>query len=197
MLDRIPVYILAGGKSRRFGSDKALATLAGEPLLVRVARMVKPFAASVTVVADRSGRYSALGLRTIGDLSPGLGPLGGLITALNDLREPWMLLLSCDLILVKASWIGHLLAHRRENALAVAFHHETWEPLCALYSRDTRTYAEKVLAAGRQSLKELLMAVAAIPVALPSDWPPIVQINTPDDLQRAEEWLKSMTHPEA
>ncbi|MGB9620306.1 MAG: molybdenum cofactor guanylyltransferase, partial [Armatimonadota bacterium] len=99
--------------------------------------------------------------------------------------------------LVKASWIGHLLAHRRENALAVAFHHETWEPLCALYSRDTRTYAEKVLAAGRQSLKELLMAVAAIPVALPSDWPPIVQINTPDDLQRAEEWLKSMTHPEA
>ncbi|ASV72877.1 Molybdopterin-guanine dinucleotide biosynthesis protein MobA [Thermogutta terrifontis] len=197
MVDRIPVYILAGGKSRRFGSDKALATLAGEPLLVRLARMVTPFATSVTVVADRPGKYSSLGLRTIGDLSPGQGPLGGLITALDDLREPWMLLLSCDLVLVKASWIDRLMSARRANSLAVAFHHDVWEPLCALYSRDIRPRVQEAITAGRWSLQELLAAVPAVSVALPPDWPPIVQINTPDDFRRAEEWLKMARQPEA
>ena len=67
-MDTLPVYILAGGKSSRLGRDKAMVEIGGEPLLVRVIRSLEPVAASVTVVADRLGKYRNLGIETIADL---------------------------------------------------------------------------------------------------------------------------------
>ncbi len=55
------VYILAGGKSRRFGSDKARAEAKGVAVIVRVAEALASIAGTVTVVADRAGRYDDLG----------------------------------------------------------------------------------------------------------------------------------------
>ena len=82
-MTRLPIYILAGGRSSRFGSDKARAVLDGEPLIKRVARMAMPIAESTTIVADRTGKYDDLGLRSIADDPPHLGPLGGLAAALG------------------------------------------------------------------------------------------------------------------
>jgi molybdopterin-guanine dinucleotide biosynthesis protein A len=82
----VGAYILAGGKSRRFGSDKALAMVEGRPLIARLADRVRPHVARVTVVAERVDKYAHLGLRTIGDVVAGLGPLGGLRTALEDME---------------------------------------------------------------------------------------------------------------
>ncbi len=82
-------YVLAGGKSRRFGSDKARAMLAGQPLLLHVARQLEPVCSCVWVVAQRAGQYDDLGLPTLGDLALGLGPLAGLQTALSHaLNKP-------------------------------------------------------------------------------------------------------------
>ena len=98
----MPVYILAGGRSSRFGSDKARALLDGEPLVARLARQIEPVARRVTVVAEAADTYADLGLRTIADRRPGLGPLAGLEAALLDATNPpkstadWLILLSCD-----------------------------------------------------------------------------------------------------
>src|SRR5437879_3536860 len=110
-MDRIPVYILAGGKSRRFGSDKARAILDGKPLILHVADALRPIASSLTVVADISGKYDDLALTTITDLQPGLGPLGGLFTALNDCRHPWLLLAPCDFAGIQPRWIETWIEH--------------------------------------------------------------------------------------
>jgi molybdopterin-guanine dinucleotide biosynthesis protein A len=83
----IPVYLLAGGRSSRFGSDKARAELAGVPLILRLAHQVEPVASPLVVVADRRDKYLDLGLTTIADALPGLGPLGGLLTACG--RSGW------------------------------------------------------------------------------------------------------------
>ena len=70
--------ILAGGQSRRFGSDKAVATWHGKALLDHVADALRPSCAQLIVV----GRTWP-GLETIADYpAPGLGPLGGLAGAL-------------------------------------------------------------------------------------------------------------------
>ena len=59
---RVPVYILAGGRSRRFGRDKARATTGGAALVVRLAELLTPVAQSITVIAGRPGAYDDLGL---------------------------------------------------------------------------------------------------------------------------------------
>jgi molybdenum cofactor guanylyltransferase len=71
--------VLAGGRSQRFGSDKALARLAGSALLDHAVASLAPFVATVVVV----GRADAP-VATIPDLPhAGLGPLGGIAGALT------------------------------------------------------------------------------------------------------------------
>lgn len=184
----LPVYVLAGGRSRRFGAEKARALLRGEPLLVHAVRALAPLASRVTVVAARGGSFTDLGLTTIGDLSPGLGPLGGLQTALADLgpHERWLLLGSCDRLGIRADWLHSLLRRRHavQSAPAVAFRGEYWEPLPGLYRRELLPIVEPKLRGGTRSLQALLEHVGAAAEPLPAAWEQSVDINDPAALLR-------------
>jgi molybdopterin-guanine dinucleotide biosynthesis protein A len=186
---RIPCFILAGGGSQRFGSDKARAELLGRPLIQHVAEWLAPFASRVTVVADRVARYADLGLRTLADETPGQGPLGGLARALRDLEggEEWLMLAPCDLVGVRAEWLELLLASRTPGARAVAFRGEVWQPLPGLYHRTAGEVVGGRIAAGRRSLWRLISLLGAEAVPLPAEWREEVgQFNTPEDLQAYE-----------
>ncbi len=91
-MERVPVCILSGGRSSRFGSDKARALLRFVPLIVHVVRTAESVASRVTVVADTADKYAGLGLKTIVDLTPGLGPIGGLNTVLVPAPPCWITL---------------------------------------------------------------------------------------------------------
>lgn len=98
-MDKLPLYILAGGRSSRFGSDKARAELGGRPLVRRIADALAPVADPVRVVAGPPGGYADLGFVTIADRRPDLRPLAGLEMALLDRQQlcgtGWLILCSC------------------------------------------------------------------------------------------------------
>ena len=75
---RVLGAVLAGGQSRRFGSDKALALLGGKPLITHVLDRLGPQVAALVVVGRRHPGSVSLADRP----RPGLGPLGGLAAAL-------------------------------------------------------------------------------------------------------------------
>lgn len=183
---RVPAYILAGGKSSRFGSDKARAILDNEPLILHVRWLLEAFASSLTVIADKPDKYTDLGLRTIADLEPGLGPLAGLQTAINDLPQdqPWLLLCSCDAIIIKPQWLRQLLGARKEGIDAVAFRglDNKWQPMPALYAAHALPRIDAQLATDQRSLQQLLDKANTAKLRTPPDWPPLWQINTPHDL---------------
>ena len=182
-MDRLPVYILAGGKSRRFGSDKASALLDGKPLILHVADALRPFASSITVVADVAGKYDDMGLRTISDAEPGLGPLGGLRAALNDCHEPWLLLAPCDFAGIRAQWIGALMDRVDRRVNAVVFKGDVWQPLPGLYGRSIVADVHDQLEGSDHSLHSLLIACDAVAVPTPAGWPKRPGINSPRELQ--------------
>jgi molybdenum cofactor guanylyltransferase len=187
-MDPLPVYILAGGKSRRFGSDKARALFDGKPLIRHVAEAMGDAATSMHVVAEQAGKYDDLGLPTIGDLEPGLGPVGGLLTSLRHSTGPWILLSPCDFPGIRIEWIRQLLAGRRAGADAVAFRGDHWEPLPALYSQAIGDRAAAAVASGRRSLSALLEECHTVSIPLPPGWPASPGANTPwqlDELRRA------------
>ncbi|MCK4874196.1 MAG: molybdenum cofactor guanylyltransferase [Phycisphaerales bacterium] len=189
-MTKLPAYIVAGGKSTRFGSDKAVALVRGVPLIERIARQLSPCAASVTVVADEPDKYESLGLRTICDIHPGLGPLAGLHAATVDCRQSdWLLLASCDLADVKPAWIDALSAGRTPDVVAVAYrdgedHSARPQSLLALYHVSIRPIIEERLAQRRLAMHRLIADVPAALLPLPDDWPAIPQFNTRDDLAR-------------
>ena len=93
-------YVLCGGASRRMGQDKALVELDGTALARRVAdALAAAGAGRVVAVGGDTDALSARGLRVVPDRWPGEGPLGGLLTALEDPdgTSGVAVVLSCDL----------------------------------------------------------------------------------------------------
>ncbi|MEO0513683.1 MAG: molybdenum cofactor guanylyltransferase [Planctomycetota bacterium] len=145
----LPHYILAGGQSRRFGSDKARHLIGGKPMISRVAEAFSGVASATFVVAQRAGQYDDLGLTTLADDVPGAGPLAGLRSALRheaarqaanaDPAPPpadstWILLTSCDLVAPDAQLLEPLRAAVGPNHQAAVYRRASWyEPFPGLY----------------------------------------------------------------
>ena len=129
-------YVLVGGRSSRFGADKALLDWHGRPLVLHVAAQVAQAAGSVTLVGAPD-RYLALGLPVIPDPVTGFGPLAGLWAALDHSQADWNLVVACDLPHLHAAFLADLL-HRANaedpDVLLPVDHQGRPEPLCAVYS---------------------------------------------------------------
>jgi molybdopterin-guanine dinucleotide biosynthesis protein A len=183
-MEKVPAYILAGGKSHRFGRDKARVEIDGRPLLVHVAGSLRPAAAKITVVADRPGKYRDLGFETIADRRPGLGPLGGLQAALNHCPGGWLLCASCDRIGIRPEWLRALLAGRSEGAKAVLFHGQIWQPLPALYHTSLAPRVDAAIESGRLTPWTLLERTDTVALEPPTDWGTSLDINDPGELEK-------------
>jgi molybdopterin-guanine dinucleotide biosynthesis protein A len=181
--DTVPLYILAGGKSKRFESDKARWLRDGVPLIVGVARTLERFASSVTVVAANDGAYDDLDMRTIGDIVAEKGPMGGLLTAIDDCRESrWLFLTACDWDGLKAEWVSTLLDRRRDAFQAVVFVDSgLYEPLFGLYHVSIRGVVSDLIEADRLKMQFLLDAVAVDRVPAPAGWNGVANLNRPPD----------------
>ncbi len=184
-MDRLPVYILAGGRSSRFGNDKARALWRGKPLLSHIARQAEAVASRITVVARRAEMYADLGLRGIADIHPGCGPLGGLQAALRDCApEPWILLLSCDMVPLSPVWLQLLLDGRRAGIEMVYFQDRRPEPFPALFHCSVASAVDTQMTEGRLAMTALFFSgrILGRALPLPQDWHACRNINRPADL---------------
>ncbi len=189
-----PAYILAGGQSRRFGADKARAVLEGKPLLRRLVDQLETHVGDVTVVADRAEKYGDLGLRTIADVTPGLGPVGGLATALTDMEargeQGWCWLLACDVAELPAHWLEELAAHAPSDGRVVAYRDKRWQPMPGLYHPSIRPHVIAYLEQGGRAMWSLLEQLHACAVTPPDDIARM-QMNTPEDYERGAGDMKA------
>jgi molybdenum cofactor guanylyltransferase len=135
----LTVSIQAGGQSSRMGEDKALKTFLGSALIQRVIERLSPIADEVIVTTNRPEAYSFLDLRLIPDLKPGRGALGGLYTAIASASHPIVAVVACDMPFASAPFIetASWLLVEEEADVVIAKSNEGYEPLHAIYRRDT------------------------------------------------------------
>lgn len=180
MRNRIPVYLLAGGRSQRYGSDKARLRIGGQRLLVRIARELGEIASTTSVVVRSPGEHADLGFRTVADSLPGQGPLGGLLTALEDAGpDAWVFLAACDQVGIRASWARTLLRARREEVRAVVYRSDRFHPLFALYHGSLAPEVRQRVRAGELKMQHLLDRVPAAVLPTPEGWEEMVNLNRP------------------
>ncbi|MEJ2292496.1 MAG: molybdenum cofactor guanylyltransferase [Deinococcales bacterium] len=160
-LETLTGAVLCGGRSTRFGTDKALHLVAGRTLLGRVLASLEPARERLLI-----GRpYPVEGARHVPDLRPGLGPLAGLETALTAASERWVALAACDLpCLTPAFW--RLLCSRAapEHAVVVRGLQGRLEPLAALYPRSALPRVRARLDRGQRDLQGLLQELSTVEV---------------------------------
>src|ERR1700733_674756 len=153
----VAAYILAGGKSSRMGRDKALLDFGGTPLILHIVSLVQPLTGAPTVIGPPD-RYANLNLRVIADDEPDIGPLGGIVTAVRDSREPWNLVLGCDLPLLTSEWLAYLI-DRALASSADAVVPQTaagGEPLCAMYRKSCEAGIAREIARGVRKVTDAL-----------------------------------------
>jgi len=102
--------ILAGGRGRRLGRDKATLTLEGRPLAGWVAAALQPVVADFWFITNTPEAHAGLGLPLLMDLVPYQGALGGLETALFFARTPFVLAVAVDTPLVSPTLLTSLRA---------------------------------------------------------------------------------------
>jgi len=93
----LSLAILAGGRSRRMGQDKALVPFRGQPLILHTIGQVRSLSDDILVIANQPADYSFLDLPIFRDVVPGCGPLGGIFSALRNARHPLVAILGCDM----------------------------------------------------------------------------------------------------
>jgi molybdenum cofactor guanylyltransferase len=109
-------FVLAGGRSSRMGSDKALVELGGQPLIAHALRILRDTGVAASIAGARS-RLSAYA-PVIGD--GGHGPLGGICSALASARAARAVFVSVDMPLIPAPLVGALIHHASITGAAVS-----------------------------------------------------------------------------
>lgn len=179
------------------GRDKALMEIGNVPLLLRIARLLQPLVASVAVIGPPE-RYPDLGLPIFPDDRAGLGPLGGIATALRLSASDWTLVVGCDMPYLNAAWLGYLISRGVASAADAVLPATPRgpEPLCAVYRRSCAPVIAVALASGVRKITQGLAGLAVEEVAEPeweafdSDGRLFKNVNTPADYDEARASLE-------
>ena len=151
----IPTYILAGGLSSRFGEDKALQLVNGTTMLESVVNAVRSSSSSVNIIS-RSTQYEIVNTRNISDITPRIGPLGGLLTAYEDSAEEQFLLLSCDLPYLTSAFVEWFLQQVNMDKTNWLSSEKGYEPLIAVYHKDDHRHLIEMNSKEELSLRKLI-----------------------------------------
>ena len=173
--------VLAGGKGLRMGGiNKAALQLGRQTFLEHIAREFAFFPEKLYL----GGASAALlpGFSGLGDVRPGLGPMGGLCAALAACRSPVVFAVACDMPLVTRRAAEQLMAamvSARCDAAFMMTDHGI-EPLCALYSKNCLKYFRQMIDEGDYALRHIAARVRWVGVR-PDDPRQLLNVNTPAD----------------
>jgi molybdopterin-guanine dinucleotide biosynthesis protein A len=114
-------FVLAGGQSSRMGKDKALLEFNGRPLIARAISILEAAGLPVKIAGARPEARARLEsyAAVISDLETGLGPLGGICTALAVSTIEYAVFLPVDLPFLPSSLIEYLVHNARIKAAAI------------------------------------------------------------------------------
>ncbi len=183
--------ILAGGKSRRMGQDKAWLDLGdGVPLVRRVAAALARVADDLIVVAN-DPRYIELGHPVVPDRYGATGAFGGIATAVSAARGELVCVAACDMPFPSPDVYALLLRLVEEYDVAIPRIEGEYETMHAVYRRTCLPAMERALA--RQELRVVsffpdvkVRDVSAEEIrAVDPELRSFTNLNTPEELERA------------
>lgn len=183
--------VLVGGRSTRFGRDKlrepwprgqAQTWLVDRP----IAALREAFGARVWVVGDCDAAVAARGDRHVGDRFPGIGPLGGIVTAM-DAAGGDVVVLSGDLPEVTAEVVRTLVltASAHAGACVIATSDGRMEPLVAVYRAGLVGAMREAIARGEYAVRGVLERVSWVGVEVDARW--VRNVNRVEEMELGRE----------
>lgn len=180
--ENVSGVVLAGGFSRRMGTDKAELMLGDLTLLeIQVRKLMEIGIEDIMV----SGYAKPLeGTRLIGDIYPHRGPMSGIHACLKAAKNPVCLVVSVDVPLFPKEWLEKLI-QEHVGPSTVLSHGGEIEPLLAVYDADLARHAEELILSGARSVRNLVNDSVLKKLEYTGDPDLLLNCNTPEDFRKA------------
>jgi molybdopterin-guanine dinucleotide biosynthesis protein A len=183
MFDKLNAYILTGGSSRRFGSDKAVCKINGVTFLDKIIKTLqnsfmdtyavgkKPFSDKVEFISDFSDYQASM---------------VGIITALRHTSTTWNFIVSVDMPLITSDIIYALKEEtvRRENKIIISSVNGEIFPLFCFYHKDCLVHFEKAFSIENYTLKDVISILDSKVVDLSHYGIQLTNVNTRKQLDQ-------------
>lgn len=184
--------ILAGGRSRRMGQNKADLILMGKTLLEHQMYKLQTLGIS-DIMLSGAGCPNLPGLRVIPDEYAGKGPLGGLHACLHAAENPACLVVSVDTPLIPISTLAHL-CYAHENNVTVLRHGGWEEPLLGIYDCCVSDSISTLIENGKYAVQSLRDIVSWRYFDYLGPEELLINCNTPEDFDATKRLVQSLKH---
>lgn len=180
--------VIAGGKSLRMGTDKALLLYHGKTMLEHAIGIIEPICNEV-IISRNGHEFGHLGYRIVPDERPDCGPVMGLYSALKQAVNPVSVVISCDVPNVPSALYRYLLQYNSGDAVQPKSQNSFVEPLIAVYNKSALAGIEQALAASDFKLQNLRKYLNVCEVLIEPSLPfyqdkLFLNVNAPEDYKR-------------
>lgn len=186
-MSSIGISIIAGGKSSRMGYQKGLAIWQGKTLIEHIIQAAEPLGLPIQIIANDSA-YAFFGYRAYPDIISGIGPTGGIYTALVKSNTESNLIVSCDMPLMETAVLGYLIRQHRGAEITLPVVGGRDQPLCAVYNTAIRNDWKDWIDVGERAMHRMLnhFNTNRINMDKKKGIHPraFTNINTPEDLKK-------------
>ena len=205
----VPVtgVILAGGKSRRMGQNKALLPLGEDSLIEHVIRRMRGVTDELLLITNAPAEYAHLGLPMHRDMIPDAGALGGIYTGLMSASHDAVLCVACDSPFLQPKLLSYLISVLGEYDAVMPYtckeiptsdsnNQITLQTLCAAYSKRCLPVIEQMLQESElrvyalQERANILTLAPEIWKLYDSEGHSFFNVNTPEDFEKAQTMVK-------
>ena len=201
MLKKIPMtgILLAGGKSSRMGTDKALLPFGRRTVLEHLGKLFDSIFEQTVIIVNDKTKYLSLDLPSrffLEDLVKNRGPLGGLSTGFAYANHSDCFVGTCDMPLIHELFIREMIKAwkgKTIDALCTKNPEGRWEPFPGIYKRENRSLIRILMDLGHLSVGRLLEVIAVDPWTMPESFKGVMMnMNTQTDYQAVLEKKRTL-----
>lgn len=183
----VTAVILAGGRSSRMGSNKALLPYRGGLFIESIHRLLRTMFPEVILVTNNPEQFNMLPCRKVPDLFEQMGVLAGIHSGLYHSSNHSIFAVACDMPYLRESLIRSMASRFEAGGVLIPETPGGLEPLHAFYSKECLGAIEKTLLSGQRRIISFFdrIAVSRMTMELVAIHDPLfasfVNINTPGD----------------
>ncbi|MDD2319887.1 MAG: formate dehydrogenase accessory sulfurtransferase FdhD [Geobacteraceae bacterium] len=192
----VTAVILAGGKSTRMKSNKALLPYSGELFIERIHRQLSALFPEVMLVTNTPELYRFLPCRMVPDEYQGLGSLAGIHAALKHSSTEYVFVVACDMPYLNSELLRQMVAKAQGCDVVIPESDGGYEPLHAIYRKSCLPAMEEALQSGKIKIVDCFdwSKVSVVSrdeiVAVDPEFLSFRNINTPEEYFRFREEMQ-------
>lgn len=184
---KLSAVILAGGKNTRMkGRDKAFLKVRGELIIERQLLVLKKIFKDIVIISNRPSRYAKYNVRAVKDKIRAIGPLGGIYTGLQYIKNEAAFFWACDMPFLHNAIIKKQLAYfKKKKPLCLVARCKGIQPLHSIYSKKTIGFIKEAISSRELSLKKCLNRFPGLSyISFPAkSHKHFLNLNSPEALQ--------------